>query len=186
MDFELNSLKNFIPFGSAIVGALTGGFVTYRVSKATERRLLREKRLESIFELETTLLKLVDPLKDIQIDILVCRRMEENAKSEQISEIVGKMKSYLGELYKLRPKCYSYAVHISPEVLRELKKIYSSIIEQIVDRLNNCNVQSSDWMTNEYIKKIEQIAYVLHSFIKFLNTQQEIYVNKYMTKLSKI
>ncbi|MED1407290.1 hypothetical protein P4U07_32090 [Bacillus mycoides] len=70
MNIEL-ALKDLIPFGSAFLGALTGGYITYSLSKAKEKKETAKKRLESLFELQRINFKLLSSFADLELKLKI-------------------------------------------------------------------------------------------------------------------
>lgn len=65
MNIEL-ALKDLLPFGSAMLSAVTGGFITYSMSRATQRKEKRLKGLESINELKLLIYEISNDAIDLQ------------------------------------------------------------------------------------------------------------------------
>lgn len=67
VDFE--KWNKLIPFGSALLGAMVGGGITYATAKAKERKEERVKRLESLFEMQSNLLILIHKFNNIKLKV---------------------------------------------------------------------------------------------------------------------
>ncbi|MGF9965963.1 hypothetical protein [Bacillus rhizoplanae] len=129
---DLKEWKDFFPFGSAMLGALIGGFITYRLTKAKERKEAREKRLESLFELQRLNFKLLRSLTDLEIKLKIYISASPEIEDYNVKVVSNKIHECLDELADSHVVALGNAVHISREVFECINKKHDEIIKLFV------------------------------------------------------
>ncbi|WP_002150858.1 hypothetical protein [Bacillus cereus] len=145
IDFiDFKNWRDLIPFGSAMLGAMVGGGITYTTAKFKDNKEARIKRLEALFELETTLLSLIHKLADLEFEVAGYHafntievtyideskeHLEKKAEMFRIGKLIKELKR---ELSNSRPILLANAVHVSREVYLMVHEKYEEIAELYV------------------------------------------------------
>lgn len=173
MWLDISSLKDFIPFGSAMFGAMIGGSFTYRISKRTEKREMRKKRLEAIFELESIMIQLIKQSDDMKNRIILCDEATENVieAKKELDEYCG---VYSKNIIDFQSKCRSLAIYISPIVFNQVTSTFETISERYTFILN---IRKKSENTNLYHKdNIDDMEIII---------QELCNLNKFILKISR-
>ncbi|MGE8013220.1 hypothetical protein [Bacillus mycoides] len=186
MVYDLSSLKDFIPFGSAILGAATGGFITYNLSKATQRRSVEQKRIESIFELKSQVFRFGKRSFDFKCQFEDYIKEEHYFDMEKIFGLKDELKNYftaimVGDWINY----YSYAIHINSDVFkrtRDTHKQLLSILQPIDFEYGNTDMEDVKCFYTKIKSAIDEIYKIVIEFHAFLETMGELYVESYIEK----
>ncbi|PHC09919.1 hypothetical protein COE99_09415 [Bacillus toyonensis] len=177
---DINELKDFIPFGSAMFGALIGGSFTYRISKRTEKREMRKKRLEALFKLESIMVQLIKQSDDMKNRIITRDEATENlieAKKE-LDEYCG---VYSKNIIDFQTECRSLAINISPIMFNHVISTFETISKRYTFILN---IRKKSENTNLYhkdnIEDMEVIIQELCNLNKFILEESHEYADYYL------
>lgn len=181
MNIDL-ALKDLIPFGSALFGAVTGGFITYKITRAKERKEFKIKRLESIFELQKISIEMLNSFSDLKIklDLYMLHPEEEAYK---LDVIVNKMNKCMSELADSRVRFLGNALHVS-------KEVYDYVSEKYVKLMNlfmyvvTINRSMSNEIEIAYSKSngeaLDKVINEIGNLQRFLMDQEKKYVELYI------
>ncbi|MDY0944294.1 hypothetical protein [Priestia megaterium] len=178
VDF-MNQLKPFIPFGSSILGAIVGGFITYNVF---EKKKIREKRLESLFELIALTQKTSVKANNICSDFK--KHLYKEEIDDELRTVQKKFVDFMSnDIYEIDLEMPSLAIHINTEVLNQV----INCLEEIKKRSKK--IESDPKYNNDFKSYIEgRIAFLTNLEKKldktsyFLRDQASKYSQKYMSK----
>lgn len=190
MGLDVNSLKDFIPFGSAMLGAVTGGLITFTLSKATQRKEKRLKGLESINELKLLVYDIAMSLNEVTLGlnkeykkngiINHGENIEEHSKKVQeffTSVLVGKWANF-----------YTKSVHINTIVYTETNKTYNELYQsykEIVDNAEKVSEKGLEWYVQELQKSLESSDKLIENLSDFLEEKEKVLIKEYMDKYIK-
>lgn len=136
-------LKELLPFGTTLFGAITGGLITYRLSKLKEKKEAEEKRLESLFELQRIHFKLIRSFTDLQLHLEIYISVLEESEKNSVEVVTNKIIDCSDELMDSRVLSLGKAVHISEEVFEVINTKHDEIrfafYEITVANENNVN-----------------------------------------------
>ncbi|MEC0900966.1 MULTISPECIES: hypothetical protein [Bacillus] len=193
MGLDINSLRDFIPFGSAMLGAVTGGFITYSMSRATQRKEKRLKGLQSISELKLLIYEISNDAIDLQGKLEAeLKRDELFGSDENLKAIVIKTKEFFNNLLTGKwTDFYIKAVHISKEVFLETRTKYKKLLD-LQGELMRAGIKIKKNGVKLYLKEVIDIVNssfeLLSELGAFLEKKEgnliEEYMNKYINEKS--
>lgn len=132
MSIEL-ALKDLIPFGSAFLGAITGGSITYSLSRAKEKKEEIKKRFEAMYEIQSINYKIIGRFKSLegilQTYILSPVVMEQSTVTDKIQECLNEW----AELYVLT---LANAVYITEDIFQDTKQVHEDIRRLLLSVIN--------------------------------------------------
>ncbi|MGD2273233.1 hypothetical protein [Bacillus wiedmannii] len=191
MEFDINSLKDFIPFGSAMLGAVTGGLITYTMSKSTQRKEKRLKGLESINELKLL-------IYDINLSLYKMKReIEKEYKENGISGSEGKLFEHLKKIPDFYNRMligewavvYTKAVHINTSVYSATHDTYNKINflynKKGLDISNGAFEKGPEWFVQKYLEVLKNSEKLLDNLTGFLEEKEQELIQEYMNKYIK-
>ncbi|MCU5085403.1 hypothetical protein OCA23_18885 [Bacillus cereus] len=187
MEFDINSLKDFFPFGSAILGAVTGGFITYKITKAKEKKENHQKRVECILELQAKLSEMQNETLAFKMETSLLRNKSENFQWSERIHFLKTLKIYFHEqIIRNREILYSLAIHIDKNVFVEVGKTYNEIFD-IFAKTNKDKFQGN---INEdfevYLEMVastmNEIALEINKFTRYLFKKEQEYIKYFLEK----
>ncbi|WP_367899817.1 hypothetical protein [Bacillus pseudomycoides] len=125
MNIEL-ALKDLIPFGSALVGALTGGYITYSLSRIKEKKETVKKQLESLFELQRINFKLLNSFTDSLMILDKYALLPTEKEDYDVDKVTRRILECSNELAELYVVSLSHAVHINQDIFKLVKKTHDN------------------------------------------------------------
>ncbi|MHC2834798.1 hypothetical protein [Bacillus sp. F9_6S_D1_P_5] len=186
MSIEL-ALKDLIPFGSALLGTLTGGYITYSISRAKEKKEKRLKGLESINELKLLIYEISNDAIDLQgkLETEYKRnklfRDDENLKSI----IVGIQEFFNNLLIGKWTDFYIKAVYINKEIFIETRTSYRKLLElqrELMRKGINIKEKGLKLYVEEVLEIVNFSFELLNELGKFLEKKEEKLIEEYMNK----
>ncbi|MFB8328098.1 hypothetical protein ACFC3Y_08585 [Bacillus wiedmannii] len=163
-----------LPFISSIVGALTGGLITYGIFKTTEKKKDAQKCLESLSEIYSQTKRLYADAADLKI------YYEYNLSNG----LVEKTDAFLNvKLYNAEIGISNKAIYIDSQTRKHIQKFFITLSEQIVDYEKRAKKTSK--LESKYEIRIKQMHFIVSHFVElevFLQEKQEYYYNLYSKK----
>ncbi len=183
MDIEL-VLKSLVPFGSALLG----GYITYSMSRAKEKKEVAKKQLESIFELQKINFKLLGMFNELKISLQ--RHAFAHMQMEEYSGkiVTNKIQKCFNELVELNVASLAYAVNMDKGVFDLVKKTHDEVTIQFipVTKVNNVVINGmSRIYSEENISSLETVYEKIENLQTTLMVQEALYVERYMKKYNK-
>ncbi|EJS59062.1 hypothetical protein ICE_01617 [Bacillus cereus BAG1X1-2] len=174
MNIELG-LKDLIPFGSAMIGAVTGGIITYKMNKIKDKKERLQKRAESILELQAKLSEMQIETIDLKMEVLIIQDKVNTTQDTNREHFFRNLKKYFHEqITGRREILLSLAIHIDKTVFIEVAKTYNMIFE-IFGKTNKGNFQGD--ILKDFEKYLELVTNTLDEI--------KIKINKLMIYLRK-
>ncbi|MGE1126323.1 hypothetical protein [Bacillus wiedmannii] len=186
MSIEL-TLKDLIPFGSALLGTLTGGYITYSISKAKEKKEKRLKGLESISELKLLIYEMSNDAIDLQGKLEAeLNRDELFGSDENLKAIVIKTREFFNNLLTGKwTDFYIKAVHINKEVYLETRSKYIKLLD-LQGELMRAGISIKKNGVKLYLKEVIDIVNssfeLLSELGSFLEKKEGKLIEEYMIK----
>ncbi|SCN41646.1 hypothetical protein [Bacillus wiedmannii] len=186
MSIEL-TLKDLIPFGSALLGTLTGGYITYSISKAKEKKEKRLKGLESISELKLLIYEMSNDAIDLQGKLEAeLNRDELFGSDENLKAIVIKTREFFNNLLTGKwTDFYIKAVHINKEVYLETRSKYRKLLD-LQGELMRAGISIKKNGVKLYLKEVIDIVNssfeLLSELVSFLEKKEGKLIEEYMIK----
>lgn len=182
MNIEL-ALKDLIPFGSALVGALTGGCITYGLSRVKEKKETTKKQLESLFELQKINFKLLssftDSLMILDRYVLLPTKVEDY-DGDKVTRRIVECSDELADLYVAS---LSHAVHINKDIFKLVKKAHDDTRFLFVE-IQKSNINQAWGFVRTYSQENRDALNAAINIIAMLQDklmQMEVeYVNRYI------
>ncbi|MGY2613187.1 hypothetical protein [Bacillus pretiosus] len=132
MELDINSLKelkDFIPFGSAMFGAITGGIITYKIAKAKENKEALQKKVESILELDARLRHIQNELIGFKDKVLKLREKINFIQTSDREKFYKEFEKYFYEhIIEKREILFLLAIHINEKMFINTRVIYNDIL----------------------------------------------------------
>lgn len=183
MGLDISSLKDFFPFGSAMLGAVTGGCITYSLSRIKEKKEITKKQLESLFELQKINYKLLSSLTDslmiLDRYVLLPKKIEDYDGDKAARRIV----ECSNELDDLYVASLSHAVHINKDIFKLVKKVHDDTRFLFVE-IKRSNIHETRGIVKIYSHENRSALSTAISYISRLQhtlMQMEAeYVNRYI------
>ncbi|MFV8517136.1 hypothetical protein [Bacillus sp. SBS7] len=181
----LHEYKDFFPFGSAMLGACTGGFITFMLTRSKDRKERKEKRLNSLFELQQLNFKLIRSLTDLELKLSVYISAQQEIEGYNVETINETVQKCLDELADARVVSLGNAIHINGEVFKAVSVGQAEVMKLFVP----VTVQNK-FIDNGRLKVYSQdnLIAVQNTFKKIvylqdmLMQQERKYVNQYINK----
>ncbi|HDR7847486.1 TPA: hypothetical protein QCY30_002160 [Bacillus toyonensis] len=188
MGLDINSLKDFFPFGSAMLGAMTGGLITYNITKAKEKKEKHQKRVESIFELQAKLSEMLNETIDFKMETLLLGGNDsKNSQGSEQLHFLKKLKTYFHEkIIRNREILCSLAIHIDKNVFVRVGKAYNEIFD-IFGKTNKENFQGDIHKDFEaYLELVvctmNEIILKINHLIRYLLKKEHEHVKYFLEK----
>ncbi|EOO68131.1 hypothetical protein IKE_01605 [Bacillus cereus VD196] len=188
--FTIADLAPLIPVGSAFLGALTGGTITYGISRSTKNKESKLKSVESISELKRLIYIIYNSACKVQCMIEAEREKGDliliyNKLGEFIEEVEGFFNKFLSGEWS---DFYIKAVHISNEVFTKTKQTYfelSSYKGKTEQNESKIREEGIEWFLEETKAMIDKSVESLEGLMEFLEDQESKLINEYMKKYIK-
>lgn len=135
MGLNLSEWKDLLPFGTALFGAMIGGIINYKMSKIAQKREMRKKRLEAIFELEGLVIEVIKKSEDMKNQIIKCDETTENV-IEAKKELNAYGSTYAKDLIDFQTKGRSLAIFISREIYKKVTSTFDTISNRYMSIVN--------------------------------------------------
>ncbi|HDX9631846.1 TPA: hypothetical protein ROY30_005616 [Bacillus cereus] len=183
MDIEL-VLKSLVPFGSALLG----GYITYSMSRAKEKKEVAKKQLESVFELQKINFKLLGMFNELKISLH--RHAFSDVQTEEYSGkiVADKIQKCLNEWIELNVASLAHAVNMEKGIFELVKKTHDEATVHFMPVTKAENVVIKG-MTRIYSEKNISSLETVYDKIEHLQTalmeQEKVYVERYMKKYNK-
>ncbi len=188
--FNIADLAPLIPVGSAFLGALTGGTITYGISRSTKKKESKLKSVESISELKRLIYIIYNSACKVQSMIEAEEKKGDltliyNKLGEFIEEVEGFFNKFLSGEWS---DFYIKAVHVSNEVFIKTIQTYFELsgnkgkTEQNKSKIHEEGMQ---WFLEETKAMIDKSVESLEGLMKFLEDQESKLINEYMKKYIK-
>ncbi|MFV8517133.1 hypothetical protein [Bacillus sp. SBS7] len=184
-------MKDLIPFGSAMVGAVTGGLITYSMFKSTQRKEKRLKGLESICELKLL-------VYDINFSLYKMKRaIEKEYEENGISGSEGNLLEHLNKIPDFYNRMligewavvYTKAVHINTSVYSATRDTYTKIHvlynKKGLDISNGMHEKGPEWFVQKYLEVLQNSEEILDNLTGFLEGKEQELIQEYMNKYIK-
>ncbi|KAA0766382.1 hypothetical protein [Bacillus sp. SH5-2] len=183
MGLDISSLKDFFPFGSAMLGAITGGCITYSLSRIKEKKEITKKQLESLFELQKINYKLLSSFTDclmiLDRYVLLPTKIEDYDGDKAARRIV----ECSNELADLYVASLSHAVHINKDIFKLVKQVHDDTRFLFV-KIQKSNINEVRGIVKTYSHENRGALSTAISHITLLqNTLMQMeaeYVNRYI------
>lgn len=190
MGLDINSLRDFIPFGSAMLGAVTGGFITYSMSRATQRKEKRLKGLQSISELKLLIYEISNDAIDLQGKLEVeYKRDKLFWADESLKSIIVGIQEFFNNLFIGKwTDFYIKAVYINKEVFLETRANYRKLLElqrELMRKGINIKEKGFKLYVEEVLEIVNFSFDLLNELGKFLEKKEEKLIEEYMNKYIK-
>lgn len=182
---DLKEYKDFFPFFSAILGAITGGTITFMLTKSKEKKERREKRLNSLFELQRLYFKLIRSLLDLELKVSVYISTPQEVEGYSIDAINSMVPNCLDELADVRVASLGNAIHVSEEMF----KLVNDGMEEAMLLFVPVTVQKNyihngqlKFLSNDNLIAIQNTHKKIAELQMVLMKQEKIYVSNYFNK----
>ncbi|WP_377865789.1 hypothetical protein [Bacillus sp. R86525] len=183
MDIEL-VFKSLVPFGSALLG----GYITYSMSRAKEKKEVAKKRLESVFELQKINFKLLGMFNELKTSLYIHAFSDVQTEEYSGKKVTEKVQKCLNELIESNVESLAHAVNMEKGVFELVKKAHDEANVQFkpVTKAENVVIKG---MTRIYSEKNISSLDTVYDNIENLQTalmeQEKVYVERYMKKYNK-
>lgn len=186
MSIEL-ALKDLIPFGSALLGTLTGGYITYSISKAKEKKEKRLKGLESINELKLLIYEISNDAIDLQGKLETeYKRNKLFGDDENLKSIIVGIQEFFNNLLIGKwTDFYIKAVYINKEIFIETRTSYRKLLElqrELMRKGINIKEKGLKLYVEEVLEIVNFSFELLNELGKFLEKKEEKLIEEYMNK----
>lgn len=186
MSIEL-ALKDLIPFGSALLGTLTGGYITYSISKAKEKKEKRLKGLESINELKLLIYEISNDAIDLQGKLETeYKRNKLFGDDENLKSIIVGIQEFFNNLLIGKwTDFYIKAVYINKEIFIETRTSYRKLLElqrELMRKGINIKEKGLKLYVEEVLEMVNFSFELLNELGKFLEKKEEKLIEEYMNK----
>ncbi|MED1060377.1 hypothetical protein [Bacillus mycoides] len=119
MDIE-SVLKSLIPLGSALLG----GYITYRMNRAKEKKEADKKQLESLFELQKINFKLLSSFTDCLMILDKYALLPTEKEDYDMDKVTRRILECSNELAELNVVSLSHAIHINKDIFKLVKETH--------------------------------------------------------------
>lgn len=186
MSIEL-ALKDLIPFGSALLGTLTGGYITYSISRAKEKKEKRLKGLESINELKLLIYEISNDAIDLQGKLETeYKRNKLFGDNENLKSIIVGIQEFFNNLLIGKwTDFYIKAVYINKEIFIETRANYRKLLElqrELMRKGINIKEKGLKLYVEEVLEIVNFSFELLNELGKFLEKKEEKLIEEYMNK----
>ncbi|MCU4824871.1 hypothetical protein OCA00_25060 [Bacillus cereus] len=187
MGLIIGSLKDFIPFGSAMLGAVTGGLITYSMSKATKRKEKKLKALESINEVKLLVYDMVMSIGELK------QSLDDEYKESGISDSGENLEEYILKIGNFYGKmlvgewaiAYTKAIHINAEVYSETFNTYTQFYYlngEVEKSFEKFDEEKFELFVQESLGILQTSYDLLNDLANFLGAKEQELIHEFMNK----
>ncbi|MFE9078397.1 hypothetical protein [Bacillus mobilis] len=183
--------------GSALLGAMVGGGITYAIAKAKERKEEREKRLESLFEIQSAMLILIHKfnkteakveknhyLNNGEIEVEIPFEKSSFEKLVDIVPIENLINELKEELINFRPTLLGNTVHMGEKVYLEIYEQFETIWKMYNHFANQAG-QDASKLGPYYKKETLNNIVKVNERMRIMYINLEHYEKKYVSHYTK-
>ncbi|MGG1340166.1 hypothetical protein ABE244_06210 [Bacillus toyonensis] len=181
-------IKDFIPFGSALLGALTGGFITYNISSAKEKKEGYRKQLESSLELQKINFKLLGIFNELELILDVYVSSQVEIKGYDVITVTDKIQKCSDELAELYVVSLAHAIHMKIEEFEFVKKIHDATRNHYLDvtkRDDEAVINNSKIYSEKNIIALQAASKKIAILQGSIMGKETSYVESYIKKYNK-
>ncbi|HDR4695205.1 hypothetical protein [Bacillus cereus] len=182
------ALKDLIPFGSTLLGAITGGVITYSLFTVKERKEGAKKQLESLFELQRVNYKLLSSFNELLGKLTMYNFLpneEEEYSADEITNMIQKCSDNLAELNVVS---LAHAVNMKKDIFEFVKQTHEDT-RLLFLRVTEQNIVNDSGRFKIYsgqnVAFLERASKRIEILQRDLMENEKQYVERYMKKYNK-
>lgn len=184
------NITDFFPFGSAVVGAVTGGSITYAISRSNQRKDDLKRKIELTSELKVLIYDITSDAIELEGNIENQFKGGELLDSDDnLMKIAHGVKNFFDNLLIGKwTDFYVKAVYITEEVFLKTQSIHKQLVKLQNDLMiigSQIHTKGVKWYI-EGVKSIIHSSFVLLNELSiFLGKKEEELIQKYIQKYIK-
>lgn len=193
MNIEL-ALKDLLPFGSVFFGAVTGGLITFTITRSKETKEARQKQVESILELEAELSRMQSETMEFKTEVAKLQYKINSFKdidkdNEKVKFYENLNKYFDKQILGKRETLCTPAIHIDEITFIKVRESYNDLFV-IFGKTRKSNFQGDiilnfDKYLEVVIKAMEEILLKINELRMYLRMNEVKYTNLYLKKYIK-